>query len=123
MENKYHPEWNNIIKNYFNTNGFVKHQIDSFNDFMEFGIQKILNEIGNIEIKTSKETRNGEATYIISFGKISIKKPVIREHDGTIKVLYPQEARNRTLTYNSSIYCDMTIKTIKNNNEWKTKHN
>jgi len=90
---------------------------DSFNEFVEVGIQKILNEVGPIEIKTTKESRGGEATYIFEFGQISIKKPVIREHDGTTNVLYPQEARNRNLTYHSSLYCDVKVKTIKNEEE------
>lgn len=110
----YHPYWKNIIKSYFKANGFVKHQLDSFNDFIENGIQKILNEIGPIEIKTSKDSRGGEATYIFEFGEISIKKPLIREQDGTTNVLYPQEARNRNLTYHSSLYCDIKVTTIKN---------
>jgi len=113
----YHPHWQDVIKSYFKANGFVKHQTDSFNEFVEVGIQKILNEVGSIEIKTSKESRGGEATYIIEFGQISIKKPVIREHDGTTNVLYPQEARDRNLTYHSSLYCDIKVKTIKNGEE------
>jgi len=112
-----HPFWQDIIKSYFKTNGFVKHQLESYNEFVEVGIQKILNEIGPIEIKTSAESRGGEATYIITFGTISIKKPVIREHDGTTNILYPQEARNRNLTYHSSLYCDITVRTIKNSEE------
>jgi DNA-directed RNA polymerase II subunit RPB2 len=113
----YNPYWQDIIKSYFKANGFVKHQLDSFNEFVEVGIQKILNEVGPIEIKTTKESRGGEATYIFEFGTISIKKPVIREHDGTTNVLYPQEARNRNLTYHSSLYCDVKVKTIKNGEE------
>jgi intein/homing endonuclease len=113
----YNPYWQDIIKSYFKANGFVKHQLDSFNEFVEVGIPKILNEVGSIEIKTTKESRGGEATYIFEFGQISIKKPVIREHDGTTNVLYPQEARNRNLTYHSSLYSDVKVRTIKNGEE------
>jgi DNA-directed RNA polymerase II subunit RPB2 len=113
----YHPYWRNVIKSYFKSNGFVKHQLDSFNEFIEVGIQKILDEVGPIEINTAKESRGGEAKYVIEFGKISIKKPVIREHDGTTNVMYPQEARNRNLTYQSCIYCDIKVRTIKNGEE------
>jgi DNA-directed RNA polymerase beta subunit len=45
-EETYHPYWQDIIKSYFKANGFVKHQLDSFNEFVEVGIQKILNEVG-----------------------------------------------------------------------------
>mgnify|MGYP000107776495 FL=1 len=110
-------DWKDVIGEYVKENGFVKHQIDSFNDFVEFGIQKIIDEIGPIEISTKEDSRGGKATYIISFDKINIKKPVIRENDGTTNIMYPQEARNRNLTYHSCIYCDMSVKTIKNGEE------
>ncbi len=114
-EQLFHPLWKDILDTYFKANGFVKHQLDSYNDFVETGIQKVLDELGSIEIKTGPESRGGEAKYIIKFGKITMKKPVIREHDGTTNVLYPQEARNRNLTYHSSLYCDIKVTTIKNN--------
>lgn len=113
----YHPYWENVIKSYFKQNGFVKHQIDSFNEFIDIGIQKILDEVGPIEIKTTKDSRGGEATYIIEFGKISLNKPITKEHDGFTNTLYPQEARNRNLTYHSSLYCNIKVKTIKNGEE------
>lgn len=112
----YHPLWQNIIDSYFKAKGFVSHQIESYNEFVEHGIQKILTETGPIEITTSKESRGGEATYTITFGKISLKKPTIREHDGSTSVLYPQIARDRNLTYHSSLYCDLTIETNRNGN-------
>lgn len=110
---KSHPQWENILDSYFKSNGFVKQQLESYNEFVEYDIQKILNEMGPIEINTNSESRGGEMLYTITFGKISLKKPVIREHDGTTNILYPQEARNRSLTYHSALYCDISVKTHK----------
>ncbi len=109
-----HPLWQNLINSYFKSKGFVNHQIESYNEFIENDIQKILTETGSIEITTSPEARGGEATYTITFGKISFRKPIIREHDGSTSVLYPQDARARNLTYHASLYCDITIKTNRN---------
>lgn len=108
-----HPQWENILDSYFKSNGFVKQQIESYNEFVEYDIQRIIDETGPIEIHTSPTSRGGEMHYTITFGKISVKKPVIRENDGTTNVLYPQEARNRSLTYHSALYCDITVKTVK----------
>ena len=36
--------WDNILKNYFKEHGFVKHQIDSFDDCIQNGIQKVISE-------------------------------------------------------------------------------
>ncbi len=110
---KSHPQWENILDSYFKSNGFVKQQLESYNEFVEYDIQKILDEMGPIEINTNSESRGGEMLYTITFGKISLKKPVIREHDGTTNILYPQEARNRSLTYHSALYCDISVKTRK----------
>jgi DNA-directed RNA polymerase beta subunit len=110
---KSHQYWENLISSYFKAKGFVGHQIDSYNMFIEVGIQKILTETGPIVIKTSSESRGGEATYTIEFGTISLKKPIIREHDGTTNILYPQEARHRNLTYHASIYCDISVSTTR----------
>lgn len=110
---KSHPQWENILDSYFKSNGFVKQQIESYNEFVEHDIQKIIDETGPIEIRTDPSSRGGEMVYTITFGQISLKKPVIREHDGTTTVLYPQEARNRSLTYHSALYCDISVKARK----------
>ena len=31
----YHPLWQNIVEAYFKAKGFVSHQIDSYNEFVE----------------------------------------------------------------------------------------
>jgi DNA-directed RNA polymerase beta subunit len=110
---KSHPLWQSIVHAYFKANNFVKHQIDSYNEFIDNDIQKILNETGPIEIHTTQDSRCGECKYTITFGDIFLKNPVNREHDGTTNTLYPQEARNRSLTYHSALYCDITVKILK----------
>lgn len=113
----HHKHWQDVIKSYFKANGFVKHQLDSFNEFMDVGIQKILNEIGHIEVKSPKDSRGGEIVYRVEFGKISINHSGNNEHDGSSNILYPRDARNRSLTYHCNLHCEMTVRILKNGEE------
>lgn len=104
--------WQRIISVFLKEKGFVSHQIDSYNDFVQNGIQRILTESGPIEITRANE-KGEPVQYVITFGQIYVHKPVIKEHDGSTNIMYPQEARHRNLTYHSSLYCDITVKTYK----------
>ena len=48
----------NILKNHFDTYGFVSHQIDTYNDFVENGIHNIITNEPPIVIDASDETLN-----------------------------------------------------------------
>ena len=37
-----------IIRSHFNTKGLISHQIDSFNDYINFGIQRVIDEESDI---------------------------------------------------------------------------
>jgi DNA-directed RNA polymerase II subunit RPB2 len=100
----------NVIDSYFRIpNVLVKHQIDSFNDFMENKIASIIHN-GNPYITSGNwndEKQRYNKEYHIKFGDIYFSKPVINEVNGNIKPMYPSDARLRNLTYSSPIYCDV----------------
>ncbi|AJF63057.1 MAG: DNA-directed RNA polymerase [archaeon GW2011_AR20] len=90
-----------LIKNYFENHSLVESNIESYNRFIEKGIQEIVNEIQDIiptiipaEVKDFK----------IKFGKIRVEKPQIVEADGSRRDIYPMEARLRKLTYSAPVY-------------------
>jgi DNA-directed RNA polymerase subunit B len=90
-----------LIKNYFENHSIVESNLESYNRFLEKGIQEIVNEVQDIiptiipaEVKDFK----------IKFGKIAIEKPQIVEADGSKRDVYPMEARLRKLTYSAPIY-------------------
>ncbi len=85
-----------LAKAFFDENGFVGHQIDSFNNFLRNGLQKVIDEVGAIEPLVFPP---GYDTYRLKFGKIRILPPVAREADGSSSMMYPMEARIRQLTY------------------------
>jgi DNA-directed RNA polymerase subunit B len=92
----------NLMEAFFKEEGLVKQHLNSYDDFVEHGLQEIINEIGGIDIEA-------ETKYKIKFGKIDVGKPRIVEVDGSDHAVYPLEARIRNLTYAAPIYLEMWI--------------
>ncbi|MEW6063055.1 MAG: DNA-directed RNA polymerase subunit B'' [Nanoarchaeota archaeon] len=99
-------DYRTLIKKYFEEASFVQSNINSFNNFLEKDIQKIISESEEViptiipkEIEILK----------IKFGKVAIKKPEVIEADGSRRKLYPFEARLRKLTYSASVYVDINV--------------
>lgn len=94
-----------LIKNYFDNHSLVESNLESYNRFIEKGVQEIINETQDIiptiipaEVKDFK----------IKFGKISVEKPKIVEADGSTRDIYPMEARLRKLTYSAPVYLNVS---------------
>lgn len=69
----------------------VRQQLDSFNNFLEHKLQMIVDEVGTIETNIED--------YHVSLGRIIVDRPSVKETDGSITRLFPNEARLRNLTY------------------------
>jgi DNA-directed RNA polymerase beta subunit/intein/homing endonuclease len=100
MINETHT-WN-ILGDFFKKKGFVHHQIDSFNNFINTGIQRVIEEEADI-IQEQKEQK-----YTVSFGRAYIPSPSIIEENRMVVNITPSEARQRELTYDSAIHVDIT---------------
>jgi len=96
MKNK-----NLIVKKYLETHSLVESNIVSFNNFITYRMQEIVNEISNSLDKEDFE---------ITLGKIEIGKPNIIEADGSSSSIMPYEARLRDMTYSAPIKLEITIK-------------
>jgi len=90
-----------LSRAYFTRDKIVRHHIDSFNDFLDYGMQKVITEQGVIETDI-------EDTYV-KLGAIRVGKPLAKEADGAQDVLYPNDARLRDITYSAPIHLEMTI--------------
>ncbi len=83
--------------------GFVRFQIDSYNDFITRRIPKVLSEIGVIKPEVPEL---GE--FKIKLGEFKIGEPTVKEADGSTRPILPMEARIRNLTYSAPMYVKMT---------------
>ena len=92
---------NVLFNSYFTRDKLVHHHINSFNEFIDRGLQKVIDEVARIET-------NIENTYV-KLGKIRVERPMVREADGSVERLYPNDARLRNLTYASPIKLEMII--------------
>ncbi len=101
----------NLLSSYIAKNGFVsKIQIDSYNHFIDHGIQQIIDESDPIVINLNNNRNDGTTVYEIKFGRIELLKPIIKENDGTQSIIYPNQARTRNLSYMTGINCNINIK-------------
>ncbi len=95
-----------LLMKFFESRGFVGHHIDSFNHFIEYGLQKIVDEVGEI---VPDILPAGVNDLKIKFGKVWVERPVFREADGSKRSILPMEARLRNLTYQAPIYMEMSL--------------
>jgi DNA-directed RNA polymerase II subunit RPB2 len=118
-----------FISSYFSGNGVmpatraVKHQIESYNDFIGHQLMRTI-EMFNVHrpIYSKKErAANQEAGIItdrnhieiyVKFKNLQIDNPQMFELNGTKVILNPNDARLRNFTYSSSMYLDIHVQTI-----------
>lgn len=92
-----------LLNAFVRQKGFVKFQIDSYNDFITRRIPKVLESIGSIKPQVPEV---GELE--IKLGEFRVDEPAIKEADGSIRTILPMEARIRSLTYSAPMYVEMT---------------
>ena len=98
-----------ILKDHFKRKGFVHHQTESFDHFINVGIQKIITEEPDIVMNSKSGKNPGSYTsYKVSFSNVHIPHPTITEDTRVLRNFYPSEARQRDLTYDSPIYATIT---------------
>jgi len=91
-----------LLMQFKNENGWVKYQIDSYNNFIAHGLQSIIDEIGTVELNPE------EGGLKLKFGNVHISKPIVKEADGSTRIINPHESRIRNLTYSSPLYITIT---------------
>ena len=99
----------NILGDHFKRKGFVHHQTDSFNSFINTGISKIISTEPDILIITKESDKDRKyKSYRVSFSEIHIPFPTVIEESREIRKFFPAEARQRDLTYDSPVYATVT---------------
>ena len=102
MTQKYNHRWP-IIQNILDKEGIAKQHLDSFDEFLENGLQQIIREVNQIDIE------NAEYPYKIQLEKIKLQQPRMMELDGSITHVTPAEARLRNISYVAPIMMEVSV--------------
>jgi len=90
----------------------VKHQIDSYNKFINTTLPQIISGFNPIKINTNTKTNDADSNIqkiYINVLQPSLTKPIYQLPDGTQTVMTPYIARMNNLTYSSSLYVNVHI--------------
>jgi len=103
-----------VIESYLKENNYknlVRHHIDSFNEFTDIKIEQIVKQSNPLLIFNNydEETNTYKYEININFGNIYFNKPIIYENNGSTKLMYPNDARLRNLSYSSQLLIDLSI--------------
>ncbi|MGC8547816.1 MAG: DNA-directed RNA polymerase subunit B'' [Candidatus Micrarchaeia archaeon] len=88
-----------LLDSYLASNSIVQHQIDSYNKFVEVELQKIVDANSVIE-------PNVEG-FGLKLGRLRLEKPSVIEADSSRRMLMPNEARLRNLTYAAPMFVEV----------------
>ncbi|MDR2708183.1 MAG: DNA-directed RNA polymerase subunit B [Nitrososphaerota archaeon] len=98
-----------LLKSFFNDKGLVRQHLDSYNEFIDHGLQEVVGEVSEIQIEVQ------DNPYKVKLGQIwvidpqsRITGPYVTEVDGTKHEIHPMEARLRNLAYSAPIALEMT---------------
>ncbi|MDR2720501.1 MAG: DNA-directed RNA polymerase subunit B [Nitrososphaerota archaeon] len=98
-----------LLKAFFNDKGLVRQHLDSYNEFIDHGLQEVVGEVAEIPIEVP------DNPYKVKLGQIwvidpqsRITGPYVTEVDGTKHEIHPMEARLRNLAYSAPIALEMT---------------
>ncbi|MDE1845429.1 MAG: DNA-directed RNA polymerase subunit B [Thaumarchaeota archaeon] len=92
-----------IIQDILKREGIARQHLNSYDEFLERGLQSIIDEVGQIEIESA------EYPYKIQLGKVKLQQPRMMELDGSITHIAPMEARLRNVTYASPIMLEASV--------------
>lgn len=98
-----------LLKTFFNEKGLVRQHLDSYNEFIDHGLQEVVDEVGEIPIEVPDnpyKVRLGQLWVIDPQSRIT--GPYATEVDGTKHEIYPMEARLRNLAYAAPVALEMT---------------
>lgn len=94
-----------LIKKYFEEHNLVNSDIESFNNFIDVELKNIIEE--NKDIVPTIIPHNID-DFRIKLDKIWLEKPKITEADGSVRPIYPVEARLRKITYSAPCYIEIS---------------
>jgi DNA-directed RNA polymerase II subunit RPB2 len=106
-----------IIESYFkgqSSSRLVRHQIESYNNFINLQMQETIRMFNNVKIRSIKDYNPEKDLYgleiEVNFESLKIYPPQIYENNGATKMMLPMEARLRNFTYASNMTINVAVK-------------
>ena len=120
----YNEEPFQLIESYFegkHLERLVRHQIESYNNFVNTQIQRTIQMFNPVEIHADTDYIVEHDKYMLEvqiiFENFKMYPPQIHENNGATKIMFPQEAKLRNFTYAAAMAVDLRIKYIIRNTE------
>ncbi|MBN1175797.1 DNA-directed RNA polymerase subunit B'' [Candidatus Woesearchaeota archaeon] len=94
-----------LLKKFFEENSLIQSDLESFNNFVEEGLNQILEENRIIEPTIIPPNVDD---FKIRLDNIWVTKPEITEADGSIRPILPSEARLRKMSYSAPVFMEVS---------------
>lgn len=91
-----------LVHTYFETYGFVRHQIESYDTFVHTLLPHIINESAELRVR-----QGDDEEHVVTLCNVSVCRPTTTAPDGTEVDLLPHMARLQNLTYASAVLVDV----------------
>lgn len=111
---------------FFNDYGLISHQINSYNDFISNGIQRVFDSFGEMTVEPGYDpSKKGESEWrfaSVRFGKVTVDQPSFWGGLGEGKELnmLPRHARLQNMTYASKMKVNVHVQVNKFNTSFCT---
>nr|CAD1830283.1 unnamed protein product [Ananas comosus var. bracteatus] len=114
---------------FFNDWGLISHQINSYNEFIAHGLQDLFDSLGEITVEPGYDpSKKGGSAWrhaTISFGKVSLEKPVFwsgkNDYEEECLKLTPRHARLQNMTYSSQMKVEVRVQVYSHEKSDKAK--
>lgn len=95
----------------------ARHQIESFNNFVNFQLPRTIDMFNkpepiSSELDYNTALKKNSLEIFLTFENFKLFRPQIHENNGAIKLMFPQEARDRNFTYAGVMTVDINVKYV-----------
>ena len=101
-----------LLERYIKENNIiVRHQIDSYDDFVLHKLEQIITGFNPIDVNEQYLPERGVYKHkiVICIENPTLMRPTITEKDGQQKIMMPNDARLRNMTYSSQLMVDVSV--------------
>ncbi|KAF0897668.1 hypothetical protein E2562_000386 [Oryza meyeriana var. granulata] len=118
-------------RSFFRETRLVSHQINSYNDFVSHGLQKMFDSLEEVTVEPDYDPSKKAGPWrhaTIKFGRVELEEPVFWIDNSDLAVqtlkLKPKHARLQKMTYSSKMKVEMTVQvySLDKSDKAKTGH-